>query len=86
MARSDDVSQNQRSSAFKRVAIIDDVYKGPTVADVRDDLDEFCATVAEDDEFAKKLKTLTGCDFLDVEDVTDDAIDKLYESRNKLAP
>lgn len=86
MASSDDVSPGQHSSTFDRAAIIDDVYRGPTLIDVHDGLGEFCATVAEDDAFAKKLKALTGCDFLNVDDVTEDAIGKLYKNRTELAP
>ncbi|MEX1096287.1 MAG: hypothetical protein WED34_09575 [Planctomycetales bacterium] len=66
---------------FPRVAIIDDVYAGPKVADVKTALGEFCAAIAPDEEVLSRLKALTQCDFLAATNVTDEAVATLFNRK-----
>lgn len=67
-----------------RVAIIDDVYAGPTCEAVKNGLAEFCAAVGADDDLVKSLYQQTQCDFADANAVTDAGIVALYQCRKQL--
>ncbi len=76
--------QSVRPMVSWRVAIIDDVYAGPTCEAVRSGLAEFCAAVGADDDLVKSLNQQTQCDFADANAVTDAGIVALYKCRNQL--
>lgn len=66
-----------------RVAIIDDVYAGPS----REDLNElaaFCAEIEADDDLAEIIRNLTDCNFADERAVTPAGILALHKSRGQL--
>lgn len=67
-----------------RVAIIDDVYAGPTCEAVKNGLAEFCAEIGADDEMVKTLNQHTQCDFADANAVDDAGIVALYKCRSQL--
>ena len=67
-----------------RVAIIDDVYAGPTREAVKNGLAEFCADVGSDDALVQALNQRTQCDFADANNVTDAGIVALYQCRGEL--
>jgi len=67
-----------------RVAIIDDVYAGPTRDAVKNGLAEFCAEVSADDSLAKLLSDRTQCDFANISNVTDAGIVALFNCRGQL--
>jgi hypothetical protein len=76
--------QNINSVASWRVAIIDDVYAGPRIADVKDRLEEFCAVIEGNTDLEQKLFHHTGCNFGDVREVTDPGIIALHHCRSQL--
>jgi hypothetical protein len=67
-----------------RVAIIDDVYAGPTLDAVRNGLAEFCADVGADETLVQVLSQRTQCDFANANNVTDAGIIALYRCRDQL--
>lgn len=69
------------SPPFPRVAIIDDVFAGPKILNVKEGLGEFCAAVKADDELSAKLKTLTGCDCSESANITEAAITALFKHK-----
>lgn len=77
-------AQSVSPVASWRVAIIDDVYAGPTLDNVRNGLAEFCADVGADESLLKVLNDRTHCDFADASKVTEAGIVALYESRDQL--
>lgn len=75
---------NVSPMASWRVAIIDDVYAGPTCEAVKNGLAEFCAEVGADDDLVKTLNHRTQYDFADANAVTDAGIVALYQCRSQL--
>ncbi len=67
-----------------RVAIIDDVYAGPTVDAVKNGLAWFCAEVGADESLVQVLTDLTRVNFADANNVTDAGIVALYNGRDQL--
>lgn len=67
-----------------RVAIIDDVYAGPTREAVKNGLNEFCAEIGADVELTQTLNQHTQCNFADVRAVTDAGIVALFQCRSQL--
>ncbi len=67
-----------------RVAIIDDVYAGPTLEAVKNGLAEFCADVGADESLVRVLNQRTQCDFANASNVTDAGIVALYQCRDQL--
>ncbi|MBK9132454.1 MAG: hypothetical protein IPM20_12560 [Gammaproteobacteria bacterium] len=67
-----------------RVAIIDDVYAGPTREAVKHSLAEFCADVGADESLIQVLHDRTQCNFADADNVTDAGIVALYTCREQL--
>jgi hypothetical protein len=67
-----------------RVAIIDDVYAGPSREAVKNGLAEFCAEIGADDDLAKTLNQQTQCNFTDANAVSDAGIVALYQCRSQL--
>ncbi len=67
-----------------RVAIIDDVYAGPTLDAVKNGLAEFCADVGADEVLVRAINERTQCDFADASNVTEAGIIALYKCRNQL--
>jgi hypothetical protein len=67
-----------------RVAIIDDVYAGPTLDAVKNGLAEFCADVSADDALVEVLSQRTQCDFANASNVTEAGIIALYKCRDQL--
>lgn len=67
-----------------RVAIIDDVYAGPSREAVKNGLAEFCAEIGADDDLTQALGEQTQCNFADANAVTDAGIVALYQCRGKL--
>ncbi len=76
--------QKINSVASWRVAIIDDVYAGPRIVDVKDRLEELCAVIEGNTDLEGKLSDLTGCNFGDVRKLTDAAIIALNKYRGQL--
>jgi hypothetical protein len=76
--------QSVNPVASWRVAIIDDVYAGPTLDAVKNGLAEFCAEASEDDSLAQALNQHTHCDFTNISNVTDAEIIALYNCRDQL--
>lgn len=76
--------QSASTVASWRVAIIDDVYAGPTLEAVRNSLAEFCAEIGADDEVVTALEQHTQCNFSDTSTVTDAGIVALYICRETL--
>ena len=72
------------SMASWRVAIIDDVYAGPTLDAVKNGLADFCADVGADESLVEVLSQRTQCDFANASNVTDAGIIALYECRDQL--
>lgn len=66
------------------VAIIDDVFASPDRDSVESALPAFCDAVDEGN-FAETLLAATGNDFLDPALVDDDAVESLFERRERLA-
>jgi hypothetical protein len=75
----------QMSSQFKRVAVVDDVFAGPKLSDVRDGLPEFCAAIAANEEAISALKLLTSCDFSTPAGVSDGGVGLLHKNRSAVA-
>lgn len=76
----------QTLTAFSRIAIIDDVYADPNRLAVSENLDEFCASIAAEDEgVINELHRITGCNFVDASQVDDAAIAALYAKRDGMA-
>lgn len=67
-----------------RVAIVDDVYAGPTLDAVSGELGEFCADVSAEEGVPEQLVALTSCDFADPNKVTEDIVSALYTNRTQL--
>jgi hypothetical protein len=76
--------QHVSPMASWRVAIIDDVYAGPTCEAVKNELAAFCAEIGADDELTQNLNQHTQCNFADVSAVTDAGIVALYQCRSQL--
>ena len=76
--------QSVRPLASWRVAIIDDVYAGPTLNAVKIGLAEFCADVGADESLVQVLNDRTQCDFANASNVTDAGIIALYKCRDQL--
>ncbi|MCL4201244.1 MAG: hypothetical protein KJ000_02035 [Pirellulaceae bacterium] len=76
--------QSVSPMASWRVAIIDDVYAGPTLQAVKNSLPEFCADVGADELLVQVLSDHTQCDFGNANSVTDAGIVALDECRNQL--
>lgn len=67
-----------------RVAIIDDVYAGPTLEAVKNGLAEFCADIGANESLVQVLSERTQCDFANSSNVTDAGIVALYRCRDQL--
>jgi hypothetical protein len=76
--------QNVCPVASWRVAIIDDVYAGPTLEAVKKTLAEFCADVGADESLVQVLSERTQCDFANASRVTEAGIVALYNCREQL--
>ncbi len=72
------------SEDFKRVAVVDDVFLGPTVISVGNSLIQFCAVADSDDEFSEALHTYTDCDFREPDKVSDEALQRLFQKREEI--
>lgn len=72
------------SEDFKRVAIVDDVFLGPTLSSVKRGLVEFCAFVESEDELPAVLSEKTGCDFRDPQAVDEPALRRLHEAKHQV--
>lgn len=67
-----------------RIAIIDDVYAGPSLDAVSKGLPEFCAEVSDDEALSLLLTERTQCDFANEAAVTNDGIVALFNCREQL--
>ena len=76
---------NANPVASWRIAIIDDVYAGPTVDAVKKGLAEFCADIEADDTLGQRVKKQTKFNFADATAVTNDGVVALYKCRDQLA-
>lgn len=80
----EDPSKNQLpvSSDFERVAIVDDIFLGPKLSTVTQELPAFCAFVESEDTLSDALLDKTGCNFCDAGDVNEQALYRLHKERH----